>query len=71
MYLKSVMSKFKLSFKKLSLVKVLSLGIIVIGLGCISWSFNAKLTMTTCYPFYFIGYALERYIVFANLVKNK
>lgn len=32
------MSKFKLSFKKLSLVKVLSLGIIVIGLGCISWS---------------------------------
>ncbi|GAA0065190.1 hypothetical protein UT300001_37010 [Clostridium sp. CTA-1] len=71
MYLKSIMSKFKLSFKKLSLVKVLSLGIIVIGLGCISWSFNAKLIMTTCYPFYFIGYAPERYIVFANLVKNK
>jgi len=32
------MSKFKSSFKKLSLVKVLSLGIIVLGLGCISWS---------------------------------
>ncbi|ACQ52366.1 class D sortase [Clostridium botulinum] len=212
MYLKSVisMSKFKLSFKKLSLVKILSLGTIVLGLGCISWSLiniwsqpknsyneatdnveylskldsydkstviyevnpekgddfgsiimptlkqkfpiiqgtddkelkkgvghflesalpgeedncvlsghrdtvfsqigklkigdplivqtsagiftyrvsetrivkkddktvivpadNAKLTMTTCYPFYFIGYAPERYIVFANLVKNK
>jgi len=32
------MSKFKLSSKKLSLVKVLSLGIIVLGLGCIFWS---------------------------------
>ncbi len=32
---------------------------------------NGKLTMTTCYPFHFIGYAPERYIVFANLVKNK
>lgn len=40
LYLKSVisMSKFKLSFKKLSLVKILSLGTIVLGLGCISWS---------------------------------
>lgn len=38
LYLKSAMSKFKLSSKKLSLVKVLSLGIIVLGLGCISWS---------------------------------
>jgi len=32
---------------------------------------NAKLTMITCYPFYFIGDAPECYIVFANLVKNK
>ncbi len=32
---------------------------------------NTKLTMTTCYPFYFIGDAPECYIVFANLVKNK
>nr|WP_291578626.1 sortase [Clostridium sp. UBA6640] len=32
---------------------------------------NAKLTMTTCYPFYFIGDDSERYIVFASLVKNK
>jgi sortase A len=32
---------------------------------------SAVLTMTTCYPFNFIGSAPERYIVSANLVKNK
>ena len=32
------MSKFKLSFRKLSLVKVLSLGVMILGIGCISWA---------------------------------
>lgn len=32
---------------------------------------SAVLTMTTCYPFNFIGGAPDRYIVSANLVKNK
>ncbi|MGH4121052.1 class D sortase [Clostridium sp.] len=32
---------------------------------------NAVLTMTTCYPFNFIGSAPDRYIVSADLVKNK
>ena len=32
---------------------------------------HAVLTMTTCYPFYFVGYAPDRYIVSAALVKSK
>lgn len=32
---------------------------------------SAVLTMTTCYPFNFIGSAPDRYIVTASLVKNK
>lgn len=32
------MSKFKLSIRKLSLVNVLSLGLIILGIGCISWA---------------------------------
>ena len=32
---------------------------------------HAVLTMTTCYPFNFIGNAPDRYIVSAALVKNK
>jgi sortase A len=32
---------------------------------------SAVLTLTTCYPFNFIGSAPDRYIVSANLVKNK
>jgi sortase A len=32
---------------------------------------SAVLTMTTCYPFSFIGSAPDRYIVSANLVENK
>jgi len=32
---------------------------------------NAVLTMTTCYPFYFIGNAPDRYIVSAVLVKRE
>ena len=31
---------------------------------------SAVLTLTTCYPFNFIGDAPDRYIVSANLVKN-
>jgi len=32
---------------------------------------NAVLTMTTCYPFSYIGYAPDRYIVSAALVKSE
>jgi len=32
---------------------------------------HAVLTMTTCYPFYFIGDAPDRYIISAALVKSK
>jgi sortase A len=32
---------------------------------------DAVLTMTTCYPFNFIGSAPDRYIISADLVKNK
>ncbi|MBU3113781.1 class D sortase [Clostridium lacusfryxellense] len=32
---------------------------------------NAILTMTTCYPFNFIGNAPDRYIISATLIKNK
>ena len=32
---------------------------------------NAVLTMTTCYPFYAIGNAPDRYIVSAALVKSE
>lgn len=32
---------------------------------------HAVLTMTTCYPFYFIGNAPDRYIVSATLVESK
>lgn len=32
---------------------------------------SAILTMTTCYPFYFIGSAPDRYIVSATLVESK
>lgn len=32
---------------------------------------RAVLTMTTCYPFDTPGYSPDRYIVSANLVKNK
>ncbi|MBU3110998.1 class D sortase [Clostridium lacusfryxellense] len=32
---------------------------------------NAVLTLTTCYPFNFIGNAPDRYIVSADLIKNK
>ena len=37
MQLESVMSKFKLSYRKLSLVNILSLGFFILGIGCISW----------------------------------
>ena len=33
-------------------------------------TYHAVLTMTTCYPFYIPGYATDRYIVSANLVKS-
>ncbi|MBU3160349.1 sortase [Clostridium frigoris] len=32
---------------------------------------KANLTLTTCYPFNFIGDAPDRYIVFANLINSK
>ncbi|MGL4522156.1 MAG: class D sortase [Bacilli bacterium] len=32
---------------------------------------RATLTLTTCYPFYFIGDAPERYIVVANMIEKK
>lgn len=32
---------------------------------------NAVLTLTTCYPFYYIGHAPDRYIVHADLLTNK
>jgi sortase A len=32
---------------------------------------HAVLTMTTCYPFYSLGYSPDRYIVSAALVKSK
>jgi sortase A len=32
---------------------------------------NPSLTLVTCYPFYFIGHAPERYIIQASLVKNE
>jgi len=32
---------------------------------------KATLTITTCYPFYFIGNATERYIIVADLINNK
>jgi sortase A len=32
---------------------------------------HAALTLTTCYPFYFVGSAPDRYILIADLVINK
>jgi len=32
------MSKFKLSFRKLSIVNILFLGVFILGIGCISWA---------------------------------
>jgi sortase A len=32
---------------------------------------NAVLTVTTCYPFEFVGSAPDRYILIADLIKRK